>query len=57
MSLVPKTRVSWGLATVVQGARRSLHLLKQDYRGNIRYYSKSARSTMVKVGFGQVIDS
>lgn len=51
--LVPQTRVSWGLG-VMKGGERSLHLLKRDYRGRVKYYSKSARSSTEKNPFGQV---
>ena len=51
--LVDQTRVSWGLGIVTTG-KRSLHLLKRDYRGKVKYYSKSARTSLVKDPFGQV---
>ena len=53
MDLVPQTRVSWGLG-IRKSGQRSLHLLKCDYRGNVKYYSKTSRCLPEKVPFGQV---
>ena len=41
--LVPKTRVAWALAVVKVNGVNSLHLIKRNYRGQLSYYSKSAR--------------
>ena len=52
--LVSKTRLSWALVVVVKDNRRSLHLIKKNYRGKISYFSKSARGVTDKLGFGEV---
>ena len=52
--LVSKTRLSWALVVVVKENRRSLHLIKKNYRGKISYFSKSARGVTDKLGFGEV---
>ena len=52
--LVAKTRVSWAIVVVNLTGVKSLHLIKKSYRGNITYYSKSARGVVDKIGFGEV---
>ena len=53
-SLIPKTRVSWALVVVQVDGVKSLHLIKKSYRGQLSYYSNSARGVTDKIGFGQV---
>ena len=52
--LVTNTRVSWALVVVVQDGVKSLHLLKKNYRGQLAYFSKTARGVPDKIGFGEV---
>ena len=52
--LVPNTRVSWALVVVVKDGVKSLHLLKKNYRGQLTYFSKTARGVPDKIGFGEV---
>ena len=53
-TLVPKSRVSWGIVVVEVESVKSLHLIKKGYRGDISYYSSSGRGVVDKVGFGEV---
>ena len=53
-SLVSKTRVAWAFVVVNVNGVKSLHLIKKSYRGNIAYYSNSARGVVDKIGFGEV---
>ena len=53
-TLVPKSRVSWGIVVVEIESVKSLHLIKKGYRGDISYYSSSAGGLVDKVGFGEV---
>ena len=53
-SLIPKTRVSWSLVVVKVDDVKSLNLIKKSYRGQLSYFSNSARGVTDKIGFGQV---
>ena len=52
--LVPNTRGSLALVVVVKDGVKSLHLLKKNYRGQLSYFSKTARGVPDKIGFGEV---